>query len=325
MAWYLLGKDYERNGEQGKANYCFNRAEEVYEAFELSKVPADIWKNYEMRLLQVEKEREKRAKRIRRALLAAVILLLCLVPSVGAPGDPGERLAAEAFDELLPEAKSAGTDDEPDKNGNEEYDGPLFTAAAIGGGKEGNGLSGLLDKPSRLPSHSVVLGMERAGRWKIWSRGMPAMYGITRDPSGVIGIRPYQGAKELCGCEPADDAALTKTAAGWAEIQVHGAVLSEAVRRFHEDRGRLPKSLNELAQPFPNNWLSGRSPEMKALFPHFVSGRNARDSGKKQGKGGEAAGVPRLPGGLGSSPDGKPFFTDPLVVVVDRKKSQAGG
>ena len=27
MAWYLLGKEYEQAGEQGKANYCYNKAE----------------------------------------------------------------------------------------------------------------------------------------------------------------------------------------------------------------------------------------------------------------------------------------------------------
>lgn len=26
MAWYLLGKEYESSGQEGKANYCFNRA-----------------------------------------------------------------------------------------------------------------------------------------------------------------------------------------------------------------------------------------------------------------------------------------------------------
>lgn len=47
MAWYLLGKEYYKNGQQGKANYCFNQAGEVYEAFEHSKVPADMLKQYE--------------------------------------------------------------------------------------------------------------------------------------------------------------------------------------------------------------------------------------------------------------------------------------
>ena len=62
MAWYLLGKEYEQAGEQGKANYCYNKAEGVYEAFELSQVPSDIWKNYEQRLLEMEKDKERKRK-----------------------------------------------------------------------------------------------------------------------------------------------------------------------------------------------------------------------------------------------------------------------
>lgn len=57
MGWYLLGKEYEADGQMGKANYCYNKAGDVYEAFEHSKVPADILKDYEAKLMEMaEKE-----------------------------------------------------------------------------------------------------------------------------------------------------------------------------------------------------------------------------------------------------------------------------
>lgn len=90
MAWYLLGKEYEQAGEQGKANYCYNKAEGVYEAFELSQVPSDIWKNYEQRLLEMERDKDRRRKRTRRLLAALVLLLLVFLPPAQAPGSvPG--------------------------------------------------------------------------------------------------------------------------------------------------------------------------------------------------------------------------------------------
>ncbi|WP_235782081.1 L,D-transpeptidase [Paenibacillus senegalensis] len=39
MAWYLLGKEYERLGKAGKALYCYQQSQEVYEAFEKKSLP----------------------------------------------------------------------------------------------------------------------------------------------------------------------------------------------------------------------------------------------------------------------------------------------
>ena len=62
----------------------------VYEAFELSQVPSDIWKNYEQRLLEMEKDKDRRRKRTRRLLAALVLLLLVFLPPAQAPGSvPG--------------------------------------------------------------------------------------------------------------------------------------------------------------------------------------------------------------------------------------------
>lgn len=322
MAWYLLGKDYEANEEQGKANYCFNRAEEVYEAFELSKVPSDIWKNYEMRLLQFESEKDKRGKRLRRVLMTAVIMLLVLLPSVNAPGGQNLNLAHSNLKNPEPyQTTAAGENDQ------EVHKGPLFTAVAINGRNGESVLPQLLAEPGTMPSWTVALGMERAGRWELWAEKMPVVYGIHRDETGSIDIQPYDGAEKDCECVPADDEALKSPAERWAAVQVQHAVLAEAIQRYRERNGKLPASLNELTRPFPDNWLSGRSPEMNNLFPILTG------TGDSSGKGaGDKAGVhngkeiPRqkLPDGLGSSPDGEAFFTQPLEVVIDRKNHRLG-
>ena len=78
MAWYLL-KEYYKNGQYGKANYCYNQAGEVYEAFERSKVPADMLQQYEEGLLESARERQTAKLRKRRVLLALMLLLLLLI------------------------------------------------------------------------------------------------------------------------------------------------------------------------------------------------------------------------------------------------------
>lgn len=317
MAWYLLGKEYEQAGEQGKANYCYNRAEEVYEAFELSKVPSDIWKNYEERLLQMEKERERRRRRIRRMMVAMMLLLLAFIPSVKAPGVPNSAEDILASLNRLDPSGPVPDTEAPDSDNK----GPLYIAvpakakAANGGASDHLGpLPTLLRSPDQLPPWLVALGMERSGDWLLWSRDMPRLYGVHRASSGAIAIEPYEGSAAECVCEPADSSALKQSAAKWADLQVETAVLSEAARSFRAKHGRLPQSLDELTQPFPNNWLAGRSTTMEAMFDALME--------RLAGKGGERPGPGQGPesfGQWGTSPSGAPYFNEPLRVIVDRK------
>lgn len=316
MAWYLLGKDYAANGEQGKANYCFNRAEEVYEAFELSKVPSDIWKNYELRLLQLESEKDKKSKRIRRILLAAVLILLILLPpsEIDPVGIPAGDFT---INEISDPEESLFTDDR--RNTHEERTGPLFTAVSAHDRKWSDALPQLLTASNSLPAWTVALGMERSGRFEIWSEKMPVLYGIHRNESGVIGIQPYKGVESACDCKPLDDSSLKLASERWAEVQVQHAVVSGAIQHFRERNNRLPTSLDELSQPFPNNWLSGQSPQMKRLFPILTDiEMPIKEPGKVDQQGSDQT-KRAMPEGYGSSPDGQAFFKQPLEVIIDRK------
>lgn len=107
MAWYLLGKEYYKNGQYGKANYCFNQAGEVYEAFERSKVPAEMLQQYEEGLLESARERQTARLRKRRVLLALMLMLLLLIPAAVAPGiqqgSAGRAAPAANISAVLPE------------------------------------------------------------------------------------------------------------------------------------------------------------------------------------------------------------------------------
>ncbi|GAB6926396.1 hypothetical protein JCM10914A_03790 [Paenibacillus sp. JCM 10914] len=314
MAWYLLGKEYERAGEQGKANYCYNRAEEVYEAFERSQVPSDIWKSYEMRLLQMEKERERKRLRKRWLLAALIMLLLVFIPPVQAPGAMATRPFDWGFvtDSNPATAAVQGLEDQ-NKNGSNP---PLFTALASKQDKNDAGvLPSLLQHSEQLPSWSVALGMQRSGKWLLWSEDLERLYGLWRDEQGTIAIRPFEGAAAECNCEPVSSSGLKQSAGAWAKLQLETAVLQQAVSGYRERHGKLPESFDVLTRPFPENWLSGRSETMAGMFEALMKRQSQKGS----------SGRPSLPGGLdegmhwGTLPDGAPFFKEPLRVVIDRK------
>lgn len=317
MAWYLLGKEYEQAGEQGKANYCYNKAEGVYEAFELSQVPSDIWKNYEQRLLEMEKDKDRRRKRTRRLLAALVLLLLVFLPPAQAPGSVPGDVASDVFPPNEPVSASAVNKEKRDSRKE-----PLYTAVASGQGKDSAGaLSLLLRHPQALPNWSVALGMKPSGKWLLWSKDMERLYGLHRDAKGAIAIQPYEGAALECDCEPADSSQLKRSAGQWADLQVETAVLQEAVSQYKARHGRLPKSLNELTHPYPNNWLSGRSKAMEEMFGALMKQQSQGTDGPEDQPGQQPPGNdPEEPGYWGTSPNGDPFFEQPLQVIIDRKR-----
>lgn len=149
MAWYLLGKEYLGEGQEAKANYCFQQAGEVYEAFERSKAPADIWMDYQEKLVEMSEQKEKKRRRRKMGLTALLMLLLLAgLPPADAPG--ANMKASHALSEALependtPEAQSV---DEKQEAKAGSLESSVFTAAALGGGNDGG---------AHLPPHGPV-------------------------------------------------------------------------------------------------------------------------------------------------------------------------
>lgn len=119
---------------------------------------------------------------------------------------------------------------------------------------------------------------------------------------------------------PADSSKLKRSAGQWADLQVETAVLQEAANQYKARHGRLPKSLNELTQPYPNNWLSGRSKAMEEMFGALMK-HKAQGAGGHEDQPGQQPpwNDPKETGYWGTSPNGDPFFEQPLQVIIDRK------
>lgn len=316
MAWYLLGKEYVKNGQEGKANYCFNRAGSVYEAFEHSKVPAELLQEYEERLVEAGRSRDARRSRRRRALLACILLLPALIPPALAPG-----LAAEP---AVPAASGAPEPDAPTAAGYPPGGQPADAAGAPAGLYTAVESGGALPAPGGLMRRSgagrvAALGMKRSGKWLLWSERLPLEFTLEAAP-GRIAYQSYNAA--ACACEPPEDAeAAAPDAAAWQRRQEELASLWSAILRFREAKGVLPATLAQLAGPFPGNWLAGTTPAMEQAFGPLTG----------LAAGAEAAGQPAADG-LRASPAGSvpadgsagtrvypPYFTEPLRIVVDKE------
>ncbi|MHA7581480.1 L,D-transpeptidase [Paenibacillus vandeheii] len=324
MAWYLLGKEYLGEGQEAKANYCFQQAGEVYEAFERSKAPADIWVDYQEKLVEVAEQKEKKHRVRKMWLTLLMLLVLAGLPPADAPGF--NRDAADVLASAL-----EPTDDSTDKSGDSPADDPapvvnsnVFTAAAFGGGDQGEAaLAAAWSGSGPKVQTSAVLGMQVAGNWTLWKRNMSVKYIVQTNSNGKLTAQSYD-AKQ-CNCEPPEvSQEIKRLAQAWTAKQESAAALSSAMITYKKQNGTWPKNVAQLAQPFPDNILGETAPGMTRMFPALLAmhqqgemgnGKNRNEgaraiSDSTQGK--NAAFVDTL--------GGKPFLQDRLEIIVDKRR-----
>ncbi|MCM3173428.1 L,D-transpeptidase [Paenibacillus sp. MER 99-2] len=318
MAWYLLGKEYLNEGQEAKANYCFQQAGEVYEAFERSKAPADIWVDYQNKLVEMGEQKEKK-QRVRKLWLTLLMLLvLALVPPADAPGF--SRDTAKALTDAL-----AATEDQEEQADQtslvepESNDSSVFTAGAFGGGSQGEAaLAAAWAGAGSNVQTSAVLGMQVSDQWSLWKRKMPVKYIIQTNNKGRLTAQSYD-AKQ-CDCEPPEVSVEVKQlAAAWTAKQEVAVSLSSAIGAYRKKNGAWPKNVSELAQPFPNNVIGETSPGMSEMFPVLLAMHQQGKATNAQA--GSAAGENAADSAdvFGDTLGGEPFLNEPLEIVVDKK------
>lgn len=335
MAWYLLGKEYYKNGQHGKANYCFNQAGEVYEAFEHSKVPADMLREYEEGLLQNARQRHASRLKLRRTMVAVVLLLLAFLPAAVAPGSDvavpdvlaednsgtqvPSQLPVAALPEINADNGSNMTDPVPEAK-------LAFTAQAADAVSSGQSVARIV-KNGAANSTTAILGMKRSGQWLLWKKGLPLAATAAKNAQGQTVYQSYDPAS--CSCQPPEAGELKKQGEAWQESEEQLAVLWSAMRSFKNSKGKLPESLAKLVGPFPKNWLGGTTPLMKEKFAAIRAAAAGPAARKPLHQGGEptapeASGIPAGSGGGGRNDTASdwqmPFFDRPLTIIVDKQK-----
>lgn len=324
MAWYLLGKEYESTGQEGKAQYCYNQAGKVYEAFEASKVPAELWQEYQENLLQEQRRKAKRMRTMRRTGVAIILLLLIWIPSAYAPvlWDPSKPDSGAGNTTAV---QGAAAEEEPEQKGShaEETRPSLgFTAKAYSGSpgdREKALASALLESGKEgAPSETAVLGMKRSGEWSLWSKDMPVVYGVSQNSgTGTTTVQSYDS--KACDCTPPDSSRFRKDAEDWINRQESLAVLSSAMQQYKLQKGKWPSGLGALTDTFPANWLAGTDPVMKEAFQPMLDYLQTDTGGGSGANGKPDGGATAEAKQTGALSAGEPFFAKPLEVIVDKE------
>ncbi|AWB44171.1 hypothetical protein DCC85_08010 [Paenibacillus sp. CAA11] len=301
MAWYLLGKEYDRSGQEGKAHYCYIQAGEIYEAFESSKVPAEVWKEYEAKLLEAQVRKQRNRRRVRKLLLACIFLLLIWIPSPS---------LNENSKNNRDNVRTAGMD----AVGEQEI---YFTAKPLVTAKDKlQTKAQLLSATDGTPdATTAVLAMGRADKWLVWKPEMKVNFTIdNRKAEGKKTLQSYDAAD--CVCRPPDAEDLKRKALKWTQEQEMLVMLMSAIQHYQEQKGKLPGKLSDLALPFPNNWIAGEAVETSIAFPkalHRVKELQNKAANSPQN-------AEELKNNSSANKKTAPFFQKELEIKVDKAK-----
>ncbi|MCD9025619.1 L,D-transpeptidase [Cohnella silvisoli] len=311
MAWYLLGKEYEGQGDTAKATYCYAQAGEIYEAFESKPAP----------VLPKSSSENKKSRRLRWILIIgipivlvglAVAIINAFAPEVNKPlankpsyvGTASSPAQSEGVTDkpaalpanIIPPDQIAGAA-EPDDDGHHVL-GALLTV-----------------EPSRQPR--LLIKAPLLGKWNDWVKsGKPIASVASDQESGTAGINWYD--PKWCNCKPDDSSSIQKLVQGWKPVQEEKIALRSAMIRYKESKGTWPASPESLAADYPANTMAGWS---ESMTPWFEELKNVIED-KSDGKIPQTVGWPDNTGpdtGHGK-PAGQlsPLAEQPLAIIIDK-------
>ncbi|CAM4234785.1 lipoprotein-anchoring transpeptidase ErfK/SrfK [Paenibacillus endophyticus] len=306
MGWYLLGKQYLASGKEGKANYCFLQAGEVYDAFEHESHPLS-----ESQLLLVKEwgQRQRKKRRLRKTgtLTALLLLLAVLAPANGAQFIPNPSEPVVAVDGSR---QPVGVVFIPRKERN-----PIGSAwnSLVAAGKE-------------APQLTYAARLEEDTGWRHWKGNTRLLMAVEKEEiNGKLDVDMLDSL--TCSCEPTDASAAEAEYSEWQERQETHWTLASAVFHYERKYKKWPQRLDDLIQPYPNNVISGEREGMRAMFPEILKKLKAAKSSGGSGNlpastetGSEPAQTekPNAQSIVGSNGILDKQWSAPLSIVVDK-------
>ncbi|TCZ74279.1 L,D-transpeptidase [Paenibacillus albiflavus] len=329
FAWYLLGKEYLAKGEEGKAAYCFTQAGEIYLAFENGDTP-----NYERIKHALEDAQsaaaseqtdstDHRSKWPRRVFISVLLFLLLLLPSlqrvIESSGSKSIDRMTNAEGKNKPVEDQATTDqdkDDPNKLQDFAGYGITYMKDKESASDYGEALNEMIrTRGDRLENNLLVAGYKSAdGKWNIWPSKPSLLLSVKTNTKGGQSNISYYDASN-CNCEPEDGQAFAGQIDMWKQKQEAEAVVRSAIAAYKERNGKLPSQVGDLYQPYPNNILSGLTPDMKQIFEGILAPGNNQPE-QSQTSDDKASNPPskKKQGAPGHNP-----LSKPLEIIVDRK------
>jgi len=255
MAWYLLGKEYETTGQMGKANYCFNQAGDVYEAFEHTQIPAKWLLEAAERERELIERQRQRVTRRRWSMIALMLLLIC-----GISGAPG----AQPSDVILPLEIT-----KPQKPSEQ----PMVYLV---GEKDGGGGAWQQAIASHMMNanpgqQAVVLKLKQRGSWLLWSH-QPQVMGEVRQQAKRVtpsNLRTYDVQvfdPAVCDCTPEIPRSTRTYVAKWVKQMEELQSLRSGIIGYQQVYNKKPAELADLTKSYPRNVMAGHTPNMLTLF-----------------------------------------------------------
>ncbi len=311
MAWYLLGKEYEGQGDTAKATYCYAQAGDIYEAFESKPAP--------VLLASSSSDRKGRLWRWGLGLLIPIVLVGLAIAAIN-------LLTPEESKPVLGEHSYEGTGSSPKPSESSQGQPPslppnIVPPDQIAGASEPNeeghhALGALLTiDPSRQPR--ILVSLPLLGKWSDWVKsGQPIASVISDQESGTGSINWYD--PKWCDCKPEDGTVNEKLVQSWKPVQEEKIVMRSAMIRYKEKTGKWPATPESLAADYPANTMAGWSENMTPWFDEL----KAVLEDKKDGKIPQMIGWPENTGpdtGHGT-PTGQlaPLTEQPLAIIVDK-------
>ncbi|MCM3783103.1 L,D-transpeptidase [Neobacillus mesonae] len=322
MAWYLLGKEYERNGQTAKANYCFERSGGIYEAFEHSKAPAQVWMDYQQKLMEMEKQKRKQMLKRKTAAVLLWFFLLGLVPSAAAPAFINEMLTAQDFAQNTEqEIEPSESEEELVSEAYPDTSNAFTGIALLNDDTADEDIGEMMNELRSYPVSLIALGMEKENEYLLWGGDKKPVHQFVSRGDGTV--KSTSLLPEWCKCTPEENAKLLQEANKWGEKEEEAVVLLSAIQSFKQHNGRFPEDIGEIARPFPDNMIGGVSPSMKKLYPEVLSYIKAGEQqmGALEEAGANPNHLSEEPLALLSFKDtlgAQPYMKEPLSVVVNK-------
>ncbi|CAM4308409.1 L,D-transpeptidase [Paenibacillus tarimensis] len=311
MAWYLLGKEYTIQGKEAKANYCYLQSGTVYEAFERKKHPL-LAETPQEAIATYNRQRRKR-RYLSRAVLLSIILL---AGSVFAPGTPWK------LERSLPGANKSAVQAVPAAVEADVLNRTAVVFASEATAEAAGEAAAPLLYGGMKPAYGLTVHQEEQDEWTLWTGAADVLMSVTSSLDGSRSdVRWHSNEACRCEAEPAADA--PGFLEEWKADRERQWVLAGAIEHYRQREGTWPKTLGELARPYPDNALSGVSARMSELFPQVMKqlksyrdegngGFNGSSSPPAEVSGAGAAAEPLNAGIDDNLPD------EPLEIVIDR-------
>ncbi|GIQ67744.1 L,D-transpeptidase [Xylanibacillus composti] len=313
MAWYLLGKAYDRQHKPGKANYCYMQAGDVYRAYEKKAIAVEAMPEplQKLELAQPDESPRQSDKRKRRRLGALLLIVLLTFFASSSAEEEHSEVAGNSLPELAAdnaphaEEELAPAQDMEEGAEHEQYLQPvgdskwgIHLLASDGTALEDDRVSAaaaigrVLVDASNSAEHTLVVQANAAAggnrQWIQWINGMNVLVAIDRpDRAGASRVHRYDA--HLCECVPAPlpnaHAAALQT---WQRAQEELLVAMSAAERHGQASELGLQHGQQLTEDYPNNALPGLTALMmeqlewitlgEDVFPSEPTGRDVPSS-----------------------------------------------